>query len=144
VSIIYDEGQQAIATQARRVVEARSDKQRLLGLPEMTGGHDRVFWNTVVEQGWPAMTLPQSHGGMGLGLVELGAVAQAIGAATAGAPFLTTNYGAGYILAAYSHQSLRRNGCPALLPGRQAPPWRSSRVTPSFLSRLKRRSFRAG
>lgn len=93
MSILYDEQQEAIGREARRVLDARADKARLLGLLEQTGEYDRPFWDTVVEQGWTALAVPEAQGGLGLGLVELGLVAQATGAATAGAPFLTTNYG---------------------------------------------------
>lgn len=98
MSILYDEGQQAIAREAHRVLDARTDKARLLGLLERTGEYDRTFWQTCIEQGWTGLALPEEHGGLGLGLVELGIVAQATGAATAGAPILTTNYGAGEAL----------------------------------------------
>jgi acyl-CoA dehydrogenase len=98
MSILYDEGQQAIAREAVRVLAAKSDKAQLLGLLETTGAYDQTFWQTAIEQGWTALALPEAHGGLGLGLVELGIVAQACGTATAGAPFLTTNYGAGEAL----------------------------------------------
>ena len=94
MSILYDEGQQAIATESRRVLDARTDKGRLLKLLEQVGGIDQPFWDTAVEQGWTALAVPEVHGGLGLGLTELGLVAQAAGAATAGAPFLTVGYGA--------------------------------------------------
>jgi acyl-CoA dehydrogenase len=94
MSILYDDAQQAIATEARRVLDARTDKARLLALVEADGDYDERFWSTVVEQGWTALAVPEEHGGLGLGLVELGLVAQASGAATAGAPFLTPGYGA--------------------------------------------------
>lgn len=93
MSILYDEGQQAIATESRRVLDARTDKARLLGLLERTGECDTVFWSTAIEQGWTALAIPEPLGGLGLGLIELGLVAQACGAAPAGAPFLTGNYG---------------------------------------------------
>ena len=93
MSILYDEGQQAIATESRRVLDARMDKGRLLKLLEQVGEHDQPFWDTAVEQGWTALAIPEEHGGLGLGLTELGLVAQACGAATSGAPFLTGGYG---------------------------------------------------
>jgi len=93
MSILYDEGQQAIATESRRVLDARMDKARLLALLERVGEHDAPFWDTAVEQGWTALAIPEEHGGLGLGLTELGLVAQACGAATSGAPFLTGSYG---------------------------------------------------
>ena len=94
MSMLYDEGQQAIATESRRVLDARVGKDRLLALLEKTGEFDQAFWDTAVEQGWTALAIPEEHGGLGLGLVELGLVALATGAATAGAPFLTFGYGA--------------------------------------------------
>jgi acyl-CoA dehydrogenase len=100
MSILYDEGQQAIATESRRVLDARTSKERLLALLERTGEHDAAFWDTAVEQGWTALAIPEEHGGLGLGLIELGLVALASGAATAGAPFLTTGYGASRALIA--------------------------------------------
>lgn len=98
--MLYDEGQQAIATESRRVLDARTSKERLLALLEQTGGYDRTFWATAVEQGWTAMAIPEAHDGLSLGLVELGLVAQACGAATAGAPYLTSGYGVACALSA--------------------------------------------
>jgi len=76
MSILYDESQQAIASEARRVADARCDKARLLALLETTGAYDRAFWDTAIEQGWTALAVPEAHGGLGLGLVELGLVAK--------------------------------------------------------------------
>lgn len=100
MSMLYDDGQLAIATEARRVLAARTSKERLLGLLEQTGMFDQTFWATAVEQGWTALAIPEEHGGLGLGLIELGLIAQACGGATAGAPFLTTGYGAARALIA--------------------------------------------
>lgn len=100
MSILHNDDQVAIATESRRVLDARTSKERLLGLLEQIGAYDRPFWDTAVVQGWTAMAIPEEYGGLGLGLVELGLVAQACGAATAGAPFLTGNYGAACVLIA--------------------------------------------
>lgn len=103
MSILYNEDQHAIAEQARRVIEARTSKDRLLALLETTGEVDRSFWDMAREQGWTGLALPEDFGGLGLGLVEMGLIAQASGATTAGAPFLTTNYGASFVLLASGH-----------------------------------------
>ena len=42
MSILYDEGQQAIASESRRVAEARSDKARLLALLEVVGAFNFI------------------------------------------------------------------------------------------------------
>ena len=61
MSILYDEGQQAIATESRRVLDARMDKGRLLKLLEQVGEHDQPFWDTAVEQGWTALAIPEEQ-----------------------------------------------------------------------------------
>lgn len=117
MSILYDEGQQAIATESRRVLDARMDKARLLGLLEKVGQHDAPFWDTAVEQGWTALAIPEEHGGLGLGLIELGLVAQACGAATSGAPFLTGGYGLSQALLQGSAAVLAAEWLPKLASG---------------------------
>jgi acyl-CoA dehydrogenase len=117
MSILYDEGQQAIATESRRVLDARVSKDRLLALLEQVGQFDQIFWETAVEQGWTALAIPEEYGGLGLGLIELGLVAQASGAATAGAPFLTVGYGASRGLLASGDEGLKTRWLPALASG---------------------------
>ena len=75
MSILYDEGQQAIATESRRILEARVHKDDLLPLLQTSGRYHEAFWATAKEQGWTALALPEAHGGLALGLVELGLIA---------------------------------------------------------------------
>ncbi|MCW1384755.1 acyl-CoA/acyl-ACP dehydrogenase [Novosphingobium sp. KCTC 2891] len=117
MSILYDEGQQAIATESRRVLDARANKARLLGLLERVGAWDEMFWNTAVEQGWTALAISEEHGGLGLGLTELGLVAQATGAATAGAPFLAVGHGLAHAVAAIDDAALQAQWLPRLAAG---------------------------
>lgn len=117
MSILYNEEQQAIARDARRVLDARTDKERLLALLEQTGDYERAFWETAVAQGWTGIAIPEAHGGLGLGLIELGLVAQASGAGTAGAPFLTGSYGAARALLGCPDDLLKSRWLPALASG---------------------------
>ena len=117
MSLLYDESQQAIASGSRRVADACADKARLLALLEQTGDYDTAFWDSAREQGWTALALPEAYGGLDLGLVDLGIVAQASGAATAGAPFLTTNYGAAQALLRSDDEILRQRWLPLLASG---------------------------
>jgi acyl-CoA dehydrogenase len=61
--------------------------------------------------------VPEAHGGLGLGLIELGLIAQATGAATAGAPFLTASYGAIHALLASGKADLQAQWLPRLASG---------------------------
>jgi acyl-CoA dehydrogenase len=117
MSMLYDEGQRAIARAAERVLQARTDKGRLLGLLERRGEYDRSFWRTAIEQGWTGLAAPEAFGGLGLGLVELGIVAQAAGAVVAGAPFLTTNDAVVQAVLAGRDDALRARWLPPLSAG---------------------------
>jgi alkylation response protein AidB-like acyl-CoA dehydrogenase len=48
------------------------------------------LWAQMVELGWPALTMPTEHGGLGLGFVELAVVTEELGRAVAPGPFLGT------------------------------------------------------
>jgi alkylation response protein AidB-like acyl-CoA dehydrogenase len=48
------------------------------------------LWAQMVELGWPALTIPEEHGGLGLGFVELAVVAEELGRVIAPGPFLAT------------------------------------------------------
>ncbi len=117
MSILYDESQQAIATESRRVLDARTSKERLLALLDLVGGYDEPFWETAVEQGWTALALPERHGGLDLGLIELGLVAQACGAATAGAPFLMTGDAVAEAILAGDDEGAKQEWLPRLAAG---------------------------
>lgn len=107
MSILLDEGQQAIATESLRIAQARASTERALALLETPGAYDRDWWAMAREQGWSAITVTENAGGLGLGLVELGQVAIAIGATLAGAPFVTTSYGAADALARHGDDALK-------------------------------------
>ena len=48
------------------------------------------LWLQMVELGWPALTIPTEHGGVGLGAVELAIVCEELGQAIAPGPFLAS------------------------------------------------------
>ena len=52
-------------------------------------GADRL-WSRMVELDWPALTIAEDHGGLGLGFVELTVVIEELGRVIAPGPFLTT------------------------------------------------------
>ncbi len=48
------------------------------------------LWSRMVELGWPALTVPESAGGLGLGAVELAVVVEELGRVVAPGPYLPT------------------------------------------------------
>jgi acyl-CoA dehydrogenase len=117
MTILYDEAQEAIAIESRRVLDASYDLQRLLDLVDVTGQFDETVWKAAVEQGWTALSVPEQYGGLGLGLVEMGLIAQGMGAVTAGAPFLSANDAFVQLLLASGDEAAREAWLPRIAAG---------------------------
>lgn len=117
MSILHDEGQQAIATESRRVLEARMNKDDLLPLLQVTGRYHEGFWETAKEQGWTALALPESFGGLELGLVEMGLIAHQAGRTLSGAPFLTSGFGVAKAIELYGSEEQKLRWLPGLASG---------------------------
>lgn len=55
------------------------------------GGHDAMLWQRIRnELGWQALLVPETHGGLGLGFVELAIVQEQLGRRLASLPFLAS------------------------------------------------------
>jgi acyl-CoA dehydrogenase len=117
MSLLYDEGQLAIATESRRILEARVAPAALLPLLEQQGQFHAPFWDTAKEQGWTALALPERYGGLDLGLVELGLIAFQAGRSVSGAPFLTSSFGAARAILDYGSDALKDAWLPKLASG---------------------------
>lgn len=117
MSILYDEAQQSIANESRRVLEARVNKDQLLPLLESTGRYHEEFWNTAKEQGWTALAMPEEYDGLALGLVELGLIAHQAGRTLSGAPFLTSSFGVAKAIEIYGTDAQKEKWLPGLASG---------------------------
>jgi alkylation response protein AidB-like acyl-CoA dehydrogenase len=49
-----------------------------------------ALWTTMVELGWPALTIAEEHGGIGLGMLEAAILAEELGRVIAPGPLLAT------------------------------------------------------
>jgi acyl-CoA dehydrogenase len=117
MTILYDEAQHAIASESRRVLDANYELQKLLDLVNVTGGFDERLWQTAIEQGWTALAVPELYGGLGLGLVEMGLIAQGLGAVTSGMPFLSGNDAFVQLLLAGNDEAAREAWLPRIAAG---------------------------
>ena len=81
--------QQALAESVRDFVEAESPVSLARRVVE-EGTEAGELWARMVQLDWPALTVPEDDGGIGLGLVELALVAEQLGRVLAPAPFLAT------------------------------------------------------
>ena len=115
--LLYDSGQLAIAQEARRALEAHAQTPAMLALLEEVGAYNRPYWQLACAQGWPAAALPEAFGGLDLSLVELGLIAFQAGRVLAGAPFLTSSYGAARAILAHAPDGFRHEWLPRLASG---------------------------
>lgn len=82
--------QLALRDGARELLDRLAPTARVRKVVEAGGGYDGELWAAMVEQGWTALELPESAGGLGLGTVETAVLLEEVGRHVAPAPFLST------------------------------------------------------
>lgn len=88
MQVTAQHAEDAIAREVERVISREADADRLRALLENPGSFDRELWDLAVSQGWPALAVPESAGGLGLGWRELADTAQVTGHATVSLPLI--------------------------------------------------------
>jgi alkylation response protein AidB-like acyl-CoA dehydrogenase len=86
--------EQMLRESAREVFARQCPLPRVRALMGSPSAFDAGLWQAIAEQGWIGMHLPESAGGLGLGLVELAVVAEETGRACVPGPFLATLWAA--------------------------------------------------
>jgi len=79
--------------------------------------YDRDLWREIAAQGWLATTLPLEYGGLGLGHVDLCAIAEELGRALAPVPFASTAYFLAETLVAEGTDAQKRTWLPRIAAG---------------------------
>lgn len=88
----FSEDQYVIKRTAHELLEKRSSFERVRAAAE-AGTYDPALWAELRELGWPGIAISEEHGGQGLGVVELVILAEELGYAVAGSPFLANALG---------------------------------------------------
>jgi alkylation response protein AidB-like acyl-CoA dehydrogenase len=93
VNFDYTDDQKALKDEARRFLADVCPLAVARGvLDDPTQGHDAGLWERIGEQGWCGAAIPEVYGGLGLGYVELCALAEELGRAVAPVPFASSIY----------------------------------------------------
>jgi alkylation response protein AidB-like acyl-CoA dehydrogenase len=93
VNFDYSDDQKFLKGEARKFLEARSPTSAVrVVLNDAEVSYDKALWNGVAEQGWLGAAIPEEFGGLGLGHVELCAIAEELGRSLAPIPFASTVY----------------------------------------------------
>lgn len=108
--------QQAIQRQARRFLAAEITRERRLAWDRTAEGHDAAFWQAVADLGWFGFGLPESAGGQGASLLDLGLLLEECGRAVA--PFgIFAAVAGGLALDVLGTDAQRRAWLPAIAGG---------------------------
>jgi len=89
--------QKLLKDSARDFLARECKPQRVRELMETDTAHDDNLWHAIADQGWMGLVVPEEHGGLGLGLVELAVVAEEMGRACLPGAFLSTVFAAALI-----------------------------------------------
>jgi alkylation response protein AidB-like acyl-CoA dehydrogenase len=89
----FSDDQKFLKTEARKFLEGRCGVAVVRGvLDDPAISYDSGLWKAVGEQGWLGAAIPEADGGLGLGRIELCAIAEELGRALAPIPFASTVY----------------------------------------------------
>src|SRR6202044_1494704 len=89
----YTDDQKFLKGEARRFLEGHCGVAVVRGvLNNPAKSYDEALWKAVGGQGWLGAAIPEAHGGLGLGHIELAAIAEELGRVCAPIPFGSTVY----------------------------------------------------
>src|SRR5216117_443785 len=78
--------QLALREGARALLDDLASPARVRAHTERREPFDADLWRAMVDQGWPAIEVPEANGGVGLGAVEVAVLVEEIGHHAAPAP----------------------------------------------------------
>jgi len=107
--------QRDIQRTARDLLAERATFARVREHAE-AGTTDKVLWKELCELGWPGIAISETHGGQGLGTIELSILCEELGRTVAPVPFLASAMAACVIEQAGSDEQ-RERWLPGLASG---------------------------
>jgi alkylation response protein AidB-like acyl-CoA dehydrogenase len=94
MDLAFTEDQQSLRASVRAVLERECPMTLVRSVVEKgaaaSAANVGALWQQMVSLGWPALTVPESSGGLGLGWVELAVVLEELGRACAPGPYAST------------------------------------------------------
>lgn len=90
MDLTLTEDQELIQSTAREVLESRQGTAGVRAMEDDPAGYSTALWKEMVELGWTALALPEAHGGIGEGFLELCLIFEELGRAQVPSPLLST------------------------------------------------------
>ncbi|MBF6602055.1 MAG: acyl-CoA/acyl-ACP dehydrogenase [Sphingorhabdus sp.] len=82
--------QKMLGEQASALLADMTPFDRLRYLIDSDAQWDEPLWHKLAEMGFLGVTIPEEHGGLGLGALDLGVIMEALGGANAAVPFMSS------------------------------------------------------
>lgn len=112
----FTEEHEVLRTEARRFLEERCPFSEVRRLAETPDGFDTGVWKELGSLGWVGLTLPEAHGGAGLGALHLALLLEEMGRRLLPSPFFGSLL-AGFALEAAGTPAQLARFAPALASG---------------------------
>lgn len=106
----------ALRVSTDEVLTELCDAARVRAFIDSGKAYDDQLWGRITELGWPMLAVPEEYGGLGGGVAQAALVQEAMGAAVAPLPFLTTCIFS-EALAAWPDPTLQERLLPAIAAG---------------------------
>lgn len=90
MNFAFNEEQLLIKNQAAHFLAKECPIAQVRSVLESETHYDDNLWQKIAELGWTALTIPEDHGGLGLGYLELAVIAEELGKVLAPVPFLSS------------------------------------------------------
>ena len=89
----FSDDQKFLKDEARKFLDAECTSAVVRGvLDDPARSYDEALWSKIAEQGWLGAAIPEQYNGLGLGRLELCAIAEELGRVVAPIPFASTVY----------------------------------------------------
>jgi alkylation response protein AidB-like acyl-CoA dehydrogenase len=86
----FTDEQEQLRAQARSYLAERFRSERVAELADSEAGWDPASWRELAEMGWLGVSVPEEHGGAGLGFVEEAILLEELGRALYPGPYFST------------------------------------------------------
>jgi acyl-CoA dehydrogenase len=103
--------------QARKFLSERCPTSAVRRILEGSEPYDKALWKEIAAMGWTGASIPEEHGGAGLGHLGLCVLAEELGSALAPVPFSSSIYLAAEAIMAGASEAQKKAWLPKLASG---------------------------
>ena len=90
----FTDEQEMLRAEVRKFLDQNCPMDDVRELMETDPGYSRELWKQLAELGWLGLTIPEAHGGAGLGFVDLVVLLEETGRSLFPSPLLATTLAA--------------------------------------------------